>query len=335
MNDKKRQTGKVIAVILSVVLVITLMITPLLLSFLSLLNTKTVTKVVTELLCMESDDDDDRASTGSTQVVTLSSKKKISSSDIGLDAVNELFGEEFTAKQISAVLESKAAKELIEIYTQDLTNAISDSGERPDFTARKIRKVVDDNIDEIVDILQDVDRASAKKSKAEVKKAIRNMVDEHADDIVAAMPEAEEMKDMILDEVPELEIVLKLLAMRKLVKWVLFVLLLVLTGAIFACRFSGLKGFFWLGLDYLIAAGAGVLVILGVIIASPAIGEMVDQFGIDLTDVVDSVVKVLTNGMWLKTLIILVIGGALFAVHFVLKALRAKKHNTANAQPVA
>ena len=190
--------------VLSMALVITLLATPILFSTLSLLNANTVTKVVGGLLTTRQNHDE-ASHTDAPQVKTLSNVTKTADTaeDVGKDVLADLFGDELTPDQVSAILDSKAAKELIEAYTEDLTGAFAGGDQAASFNAEKIKSIVNENIDDIVEVLQQNVPELAGKTAEELKKEITKAVDDNADKIIEALPDPADLKQQLAEDYPE------------------------------------------------------------------------------------------------------------------------------------
>ena len=144
--------GIIVAWLLSIVLVLMLLVTPIVFSALSLLNGQTITKVVTDVFTAGQEA---QPSAEKVEVVTLSNTTQSAvAEDVGKDLLTGMFGDSVSQEQIGAILSSNAAKELIEAYTGDLTNAITGGNQAATFNADKIKSIVNENIDEIVQVLQ-------------------------------------------------------------------------------------------------------------------------------------------------------------------------------------
>lgn len=328
MNKPLEIFCTIMAWLLSIVLVATLIVTPALFSFLSLLSTDTITKVVSGVVAEEQEKSAFYAQT--VQVVTLSAGEKTSAGEkVGEDALRDIFGDKLTAEQIQAVMSSKAAKELIDAYTEDLTNAFSGKDEKANFTARKLKRVVDDHIDEIVDILRDIDPECADMERSELRSKIRQQVDEHAEEIVEMLPDPGQLREELSESVPLLGtafgILVKLFTMKNAIKWMIVGGIVVLSGLLFLCRLAHMSGFSWLGVDFLAAGGINACVTACLFLSAAAIGDIKTQFGGQIAGVVGSLFGTFNNGILVGTIIILVLGGVFLTAHFLLKKFLPKK----------
>lgn len=321
---------EIVAWLLSIVLVITLLITPFTFSVLSLLSTKTITKVVSDILTADEFMEGPRLE-GGIQAVSLSDVKRTNSlNTIGRDALSDMFGSRVTREQIDAVLSSKAARELIDAYTKDLTNAFADKDEKTNFNARTIKRVVDDNIDEIVDILREVAPECRDMERSELRKNIREKVNEHADEIVEMMPDPRELREDVSANAPLLDVLMRIFAMKNKIKLLLIAVIVVLSGLLFVCRLRWMSGFCWLGVDYLTAGGLGLIVALLLSFAASAIGQSAEDYGVTLVSLAGSLLGTFTGGMLTGFVVILVLGGVFLTAHFLIKLLKKKKQPQAN-----
>ena len=186
MNKAWDVFGSIIAWILSVALVILLIVTPILFSALSLMDTKTITKVVSELFTTEqtpSQPKEEPRLEGGIRAVTLSGVTKTADSaeNVAKGVLSDLFGESLTPEQINQILSSDAAKELIDAYTEDLTDALTGNDGQMNFTEDKIKAVVDEHIDDIVDVVRKVDPKFADMTDEEIKAEILKVICEKSE----------------------------------------------------------------------------------------------------------------------------------------------------------
>ena len=121
MGTSEKTWRKVVAKILSVVLVLVLMVTPVLLSALSMLSLNTITKVVTEAVGQISAKQTENIEDSSVLSEGIQQAKS---------AVEDIFGEHLNQKSLDKMMDSNAAKEVIAIYTEDLTNALTGSNKQ-------------------------------------------------------------------------------------------------------------------------------------------------------------------------------------------------------------
>ena len=321
--------GAIAAWLLSMVLVVTLLVTPILFSTLSLLNANTVTKVVSGLLTTGQDEQKPQVEAPQIQKLSNVTKTADTAEDVGKDVLSDLFGDNLTPDQVSAILNSKAAKELIEAYTEDLTGAFAGSDQAASLNAEKVKSIVNENIDDIVEVLQKNVPELAGKSAEELKQEITKTVNENADKFVEALPDPADLKQQLSEENPMLETAMIVIGKRDTVKLALIAAILVLSGLIFACRLPGTRGFSWLAVDLFTAGGLGMLITVALKMASSALGSSIDTYGADLVSLVGVLLGSFTTGMFVRYGVMLAFGGILLTAYILLKKIQAKKHPVA------
>ena len=315
--------GIIVAWLLSIILVLMLLVTPIVFSTLSLLNGQTITKVVTDVFAGSQEA---QPSAENVEIVTLSNTNQTAAAeDVGEDLLAGMFGDAVSQEQMSAILSSNAAKELIEAYTGDLTNAITGGNKAAAFNADKIKSIVNDNIDEIVQVLQANVPEFANMDAAELKNKIQTTVDEKAEEIVNSLPKPEDLKQQLVESVPALETAMQILEMKKTIKMAIIGVIVVLSGLIFVCRIPGMRGFRWLAVDLFVAGGLNLLTTVGLLISKSAVGEIAKEAGAQVAGLIGSLLGAFTNGMFIRTIVMLLAGGALLTVYILLKKQKAKK----------
>ena len=318
------------AVILSIVLVLMLLATPIIFSTLSLLNGQTVTKVVTDMFTAGQEA---QPSAEKAEIVTLSNTTQ-TAENVGEDLLAGMFGDAVSQEQLSAILSSNAAKELIEAYTGDLTNAITGSNKAAAFNADKIKSIVNDNIDEIVQVLQANVPECANMSADELKTNIQKAVNENAEEIVNSLPKPEEIKQQLVESVPALETAMNILEMKNTIKLAIIGVIVVLSGLIFVCRIPGMRGFRWLAVDLFVAGGLNLLTSVGLLFSKSAVGEIAKEAGVQIANMVGSLLSTFTGGILIRAVVMLVAGGGLLTTYIFIKKAKAKKVATAEEPSV-
>lgn len=315
--------GIIVAWLLSIVLVLMLLVTPIVFSALSLLNAQTVTKVVTDVFAGSQQA---QPSAENAEIVTLSNTtQSVAAEDTGEDLLAGMFGDSVSQEQLSAILSSNAAKELLEAYTGDLTNAITGGNQAAAFNADKLKSIVNDNIDEIVQVLQANIPECANMSAEELKNNIQKAVNENAEEIVNALPKPEEIRQQLVESVPALEAAMNILAMKKTIKLAIIGVIVVLSGLIFACRIPGLRGFRWLAVDLFVAGGMNLLTTVGLLVSKSAVSEIAKEAGAQVAGLVGSLLSAFTNGMLIRTVVMLLAGGGLLTAYIFIKKAKEKK----------
>ncbi len=245
--------GIIIAWILSIVLVLMLIISPILQTTLSLLNPETITQVFAGALTgMTTDGPSSQQKVDEVQggeLVFLSdgttqeSEGQNNGFDLSQFGLEGLLGDtQLKQEDLEAIISSDVAKEILGAYTEDLANVISGKTDVSEFDAQKLKNIINENIDEIVDVLQQVSPEIAQMDKEALKTDIQNAVDEFADEIVQALPSAEDIKQEIVQENPAMEMAFKILAEKDTIKLAIAGAVFLVTVLIFLCRLPGLRG---------------------------------------------------------------------------------------------
>ena len=315
--------GIIVAWLLSIVLVLMLLVTPIIFSALSLLNGQTIAKVVTDVFTAGQEA---QPSAETAEIVTLSNTTpSAAAEDAGKDLLAGMFGDSVSQEQMSAIMSSNAVKELIEAYTGDLTNAITGGNQAAAFNADKIKSIVNENIDEIVQVLQANVPECANMSAEELKNNIQKTVNENAEQIINALPKPEELKKQLVESVPALEAAMEILAMKKTIKLVIIGAIVVLSGLIFACRIPGLRGFRWLAVNLFVGGGLNLFTTVGLLISKSAVSQIAKEAGTQAASLVGTLLGAFTNGMLIRTVVMLLAGGGLLTVYILIKKAKAKK----------
>ena len=316
--------GIFFAWILSILLVVMLIAAPLALSALSLLEAKTVTNVITDALTAGSGLPEPQASAEEVRMVRLSD---VSQTQAPVDAegiLTEIFGDDMNKDQLDAILSSKVVKEFVETYTEDLTAAFVGGAEGAQFNAEKVKAIVNDNMDEIVDILQEVVPECADMDKAELVANIQKAMDENAEALVQALPKPQEIRDEIAKSSPELELVFQIIAKKNALRLAIIGAIVLISALIFLCRLCGFRGFRWLAVDLFVGAGFGGVFCAALLVGVPMLKESMADNAI-VSGLVGSLMSAFTTGMIVRTVVMLVSGGVLLAGYIILKKHRAKK----------
>lgn len=315
----------ILAWILSIVLVLTLMVVPMTLSALSLLNTNTITKIVTDTLTQSliPADEDDTAADYS--LSKLSNTSQTSNADTASSALGSILGDQVSPEIMEKLLTSKAAQEFINTYIGDVTNAFTGSGENAQLDAQKVKSIVSDNMDEIVEIVRQINPNLTDSDVAQLKDAITKAVDEQAEDLVQMLPQPEEIKQELMESSPELKTAFDILAKKDTIKLAVIGAVVLLSGLIFVCRLWGFRGFRWLAVDLFVGGGFNGLVCVGLFLGASVVKQMIaDQPMID--GLIGSLLSSFTVGMVIRTVVMLTAAvGLLLAYIFIKKARAAKQ----------
>lgn len=227
-------------------------------------------------------------------------------------------------EQISDFLETDAAKELMEVYATDITNALYGNTEEMGFTPEKFMEIVDANIDELADVFKESNSELAELPEEELKTQVRDMLNDTADQVVSALPAPEQIKTDIAGDSEEASAALEVLSKLDIIKWALVGVIVILSGLVFALRLYKFRGFCWLSVDLLVASVlSGIMSVA--LLNTPALLAGMAEGNQLLSDIIGTVAAGFATGMLIRTIIMLVCGaGLLVAYIFIRKALKAK-----------
>ncbi len=312
------KVGMILAWILSIVLVLTLTVAPMMLSALSLLNaniiTKAVTDTLTQSLSLASQDD----TAADYSVTKLSNTSEAPDTNGASGVLEGILGDQVSPEILDELLSSKAAQEFIKAYTGDVVNAFTGSGKAPRLDAEKVKSIVKNNMDEIVDIVRELNPDLSDSDIAQLKDSITKAVDEQAQQLVQALPEPEEIKQGLMESSPELRTAFDILAAKNAIKLAVIGVIVLLSGLIFVCRLWGLRGFRWLAVDLFVGGGMNGLISVGLLLGSSAVKQMIAGEP-TIGGLVSSLLSSFTTGMLVRTAVMLIAGGAMLTVYILIK----------------
>lgn len=174
----------------------------------------------------------------------------VEDSDISEEVLKE-------ARTVTALLDSKAAKEFFSMYARDVAATLNGSYDpaNASVSVQSVTDLANNHVDELVDALVALEPDA---DREEIRSAILTFVEENAGELLDSL-KIENIVDM--DGLTEITNALNLL---KKVTWVLLGVCLVLAGLIYACRYYRFGGFIWLGVDFGISAVMMTLTALAV-----------------------------------------------------------------------
>lgn len=313
--------GIIFAWILSITLVLMLFVTPMLLSTLSMLSVDTITQVVSQSFVPSAEE---KPANNGAVMVTLSDTTG-GNANVSGSMSDMLQQAGLSEDMVNKILSSQAAKDLINTYMEDVTNAITGNGDEVKFNAERVKQIVNDNIDEIVGILQDVSPEYANMDAEEIKGKLMDIIDQNVDQIVEALPKPEEIVGELQNSNPALESALQIFANRDKIKLTIVGAVALVAALIFALRLPGFRGVRWLATDLFVGSGFNVLLCGGLLAGGSVIGEMVAQEPA-IAGAVNALMSSFTTGMLVRTGIMLVCAvGLLVAYIFIKKALARKQ----------
>ena len=338
----------ILAGFLSAVLVVLLILSPILMSVLDVLKPETITNAFTSVissgatssareeltpvymgeedvqLTLLADGDETTGQTANNNAIL---------SLITPEMVKDMLGVEVETEALQNILKSEAATETINdilgAYTEGITDAITGTGEGA-FTAETVKKIANDNLDKIVDVLQKEVPAMAEKPKEELKTEIKTAIENNAENIAAALPKAEDIKENLmssLDAATQQAIAAGLwcISNKVMINWIFFGVCAVLCVLIFFLRFWGFKGLRQLAIDMFVGGGIGVVLSVILKLAGAKIPELMEGEAEMAANAIITVINEMGSAMLWRTILIVVVGGVSLAGFIVLKKLRNKK----------
>ena len=332
--------GIILAWLLSIVLVVMLTVTPMALSALSLLNANVITDVVIDIFMdmvdREKKADADYQLANLTQTSQITDKlpediqeeipEEVPQTSGGIAGLlEEYLHMSVTAQQVELVMNSNVVREILTIYTGDLADVLTGKEKASTLDTERIKTIVNDNMDEIVQIVKELKPGVTEKDLEELKTAITKVVDERVGEFVQLIPKPEQIKEMIIEQVPEIGMALQILEKKNVITWALVGVITLLCVLIFLCRLSGFRGFRWLAVDMFVGGGINVLLGLVLLIGTPMAVKMVSDSA--LNAVISNVLHAFDLALLARAGIILVAGGVLLTAYICIRKAKNKKVN--------
>ena len=317
--------GIILAWVLSIVLVVMLFVTPMTFSALSMLEADTITQVVTEVVNQFIPKD----SAADYRVDRLTETTGTTANG---NVLEDLLKDQVPAEVLESILSSNAAKEFLDTYAQDISNAITDSDAEPLLNAEKLKQIAGGNIDEIVDIVRQLDPTLTDKDTQKLKDAILVEVENNAEEFLNALPKPDQIIEEVTQENPELEMLLQILAMRDTIKMVIVGFIAALCLLIFLLRFPGCKGFRWVATDLFIGFGFNAILCFALLGTATSVNAMFAQQP-ELAGIAAALLSTFNKGMLIRTGVMLGAAVVLLVLYIIIKKARAKK-NAADAYDI-
>lgn len=326
----------ILAWLLSIAMVVMLVAAPLALSALSLLNPDTIVEIVGQVMV-------DSAEPAAAQpretytVKTLSAEAEATEESANNNAANGLMqsiqgivGDEVSAELLDKVLTSDAMSELLGAYTKDIANAFVGKEGQQQFTPELVVKVVQENLDEIVEIVEESGAPLTEEQKETFKSQLQTAVEDNAEKIVEGVPTPEEVKESLLgknDE--EMALAFTVLAKKNQIKNAIVGIIVLLSVLIFGLRYPGLRGMRWLSTNLFTAGGFNVLICVVLGLASSAVKGVTAGMnaigGTPVEGIISMMLGQLSKGVIIRTAIIFVAAIALLVGYILLKPFVKKK----------
>ena len=325
----------ILAWLLSIAMVVMLVAAPLALSALSLLNPDTIVEIVGQVMV-------DSAEPAAAQpretytVKTLSAEAEATEESANDNAANGLMqsiqgivGDEVSAELLDKVLTSDAMSELLGAYTKDIANAFVGKEGQQQFTPELVVKVVQENLDEIVEIVEESGAPLTEEQKETFKSQLQTAVEDNAEKIVEGVPTPEEVKESLLGKNEEMALAFTVLAKKNQIKNAIVGIIVLLSVLIFGLRYPGLRGMRWLSTNLFTAGGFNVLICVVLGLASSTVKGVTAGMnaigGTPVEGIIGMMLGQLSKGVIIRTAIIFVAAIALLVGYILLKPFVKKK----------
>lgn len=264
---------RILAALLSVLLVLVGITLPLYASLSAMLETKTLVKVVKKL-----------------------DVKEFLKADADID--DALEDSDLSTTLVDALSKSAVADELLEIYTEDISNALEENGKPAQLDKTKLLALAEEHMDELYELAK-IDMTKT-ISKEDFAKLLRKELEKKADDYLQSLPKPQEVKELMTSETGSS---FTEVFANQTVIIVLAVATALFAGLVYLCRFRKGKGFFWLMIDA--AVCGGILLILYFSITNAAVTTLLTALMPVPTTLVSAVVSVYGEGLLLGGLLYL------------------------------
>jgi len=250
-------------------------------------------------------------------------------------SVAEENGAEMDAQQVKMVsnlLATPAAEKLMKTYAQSVFDAMGGK-QTQGLTEAQLRQIVDEHNEEITAAIRDSGGEFAQMTDQELTEGIQKVIDENAGEILEMLPDPQTLKQEMVTENPQLELGMQLVAGADTVKLALIGLLVLLSLVIFFCRFVNVRGMKWLAIDLLIAGVISAVVCF-------SFGQMktlllfIAEENPLISDLMEILLGSVNTGLLVRTCVMLVVAIGLLVGYILISKNRKKKLAEAPA-PVA
>ncbi len=220
--------------------------------------------------------------------------------------------EEDAKEVITAFLESDIGKEIIDEYTEAVTDVLE--GGEGEIDKEEIKEIIVENKDEIFDFIEEY--TGEKLDRDEISAEIDKMLNENFDEFFEQLPQPKEL----VKELPSEAFIILSIINSKIILNALITLDIVLIALIFVMRLWDFAGFLWLSVDGIVSG-----VILGVIFLALKVLKGLLLNGADqATALINTLMEAVLSKILLGLIIIFVIAIIFMVVYIIIKNLRKK-----------
>lgn len=286
--------GIILAWFLSITLVLLLFVSPVFLSAMSVVKPRELVDAVTDIEIP--------------QIVAALGE------DI-LDTENE---------QIMEFLSTDAVQELFETYVTGVLGVLEGEAPQEILTEEKIWEIVHTNIDELYAIIVKEAPELAALPEEEAKQQVETLLCSSLLELTAELPSPETMIQELVAQEPAIETALNILEQTDTIKLSFVMVIVVLSALIFVCRLFGFRGFRWLSVDLFVASGFSALTCAGLAMSASAVEMLVGESQMAAL-FVGKLITGFSNGVYIRTGIMLASAIVLLVVYILIKKAIAKK----------
>lgn len=286
--------GIIIAWILSIILVLLLFVTPITLSTLSLVKPKELCETI---------------------------------KDVDLSQIIELMELELPDEQSQQVMElfrSDAVQELYETYIDSVFAALDSNMPQVALDEAKIQQIVRDNIDELYSFALNSIPDVKDYPEAEAKALLESYMITAFQGYAQSLPSGEALRQEMFGDEADAQMVMSLISQIDTIKLSYVGILVFLSLLIFVCRLPRWRGFRWLSTNLFIAGILNAFVCVGLGLSASVVAALFADMPAGGL-ITNAFLPVFSQGVYIRTGIMLAAAVALLAVYLFIKKTAAKK----------
>lgn len=201
-------------------------------------------------------------------------------------------------------MKSDKAGELIEVYTDEVTEILLDIPDNRMFNVELIKELVDENLDDFVVLAEK--NTNLNLSEKSIKANVDTFIKNNEPQIKEAIPAIEQTRTVV-KTIKASTVIENTLTLN----FAIILILSTISVLLIICLIKRTKGFLWIGLDFLIISI--VLALIVVFSRSSIISIAALQFSRFESEIIESAISICT-----EKVIIALVGTAIFAVLFLM-----------------
>ncbi len=241
-----RVLGIIASVFLSIALIAMLIAAPIISATTSIVKPSTITDILRNIDLSALTDTTSRPI--AEEITTPVAKARVAMpTDIDLDDIAET---EQAKELLAALLQTPLADDIVELYIDDVTTILNGNAASSSLTPEALQAIAAKHMDDIITIVQQHIPEAANISKDELQQQITDAINQNSDDILAALPDANELTELA-EDIRTIPAVTMLFS--RTLPWILYGTIAMLAVLIFFCLYGRARGLLCLGIDALIA----------------------------------------------------------------------------------